>query len=447
MSEYTDLEELRAALRGVLEDGQVKDAARLRETAVDRLAWTAVFAADERLREEARRALHQAADGLGCPPASIQPLYEARGRRACSGFTVPAVNIRGMTYDVARALFRAMKALECGATVFEIARSEIGYTEQRPGEYAAVVLAAAVREGHEGPVFIQGDHFQASAKKYAADPEAEIAAIRKLTEEAVLARFLNIDIDMSTLVDLSKPTVREQQRVNFTRGAELTALIRSLEPEGVTVSVGGEIGEVGGKNSTVEELRAYMDGFLEELARRGEGLVGISKISVQTGTSHGGVPLPDGSVAQVAIDFDVLRSISEAAIDEYGLAGCVQHGASTLPEEAFDRFPATGTAEIHLATGFQNLIYDHPAFPAELKRAIYAHLDRASADERKPGQTDEQFYYKTRKKGFGPFKRDLWSLGSQARGPILAALEERFKLLMGKLGVSGSRDLVRKHVG
>src|SRR5512137_2842081 len=105
-----------------------------------------------------------------------------------------------------------------------------------------------------------------------------------------------------------------------------------------------------------------MDGYLEELKKRGEAFKGISKISVQTGTTHGGVPLADGSVAKVKIDFEVLEKLSAMARSEYGLAGAVQHGASTLPDEAFDRFPAVATAEIHLATGFQNIIYDSAQF-------------------------------------------------------------------------------------
>ena len=43
------------------------------------------------------------------------------------------------------------------------------------------------------------------------------------------------------MVDLSKPNVDEEQRENYSRAAELTALIRTLESDGVTVSVGGEI--------------------------------------------------------------------------------------------------------------------------------------------------------------------------------------------------------------
>ena len=74
--------------------------------------------------------------------------------------------------------------------------------------------------------------------------------IRKACRDAIAAGYRNIDIDSSTLVDLSHPTLDAQQHENYMRAAELTALIRSLETDGVTVSVGGEIGEVGKKNST-----------------------------------------------------------------------------------------------------------------------------------------------------------------------------------------------------
>jgi len=251
---------------------------------------------------------------------------------------VPATNIRALTYDTAQAVFRAALADGVGAMIFEIARSEIDYTRQRPEEYTCAVLAAAIKTGYQGPLFLQGDHFQVGAKKYAKDPEAEVRAVKDLIWEAIDAGFYNIDIDTSTLVDLTEPTVARQQRLNYTLAAELTTMIRDLEPGGITISVGGEIGEVGGKNSTVEELRAFMDGYREVLEKSGTGLKGISKISVQTGTTHGGVPLADGSVAQVKLDFDTLQKLSAAARADYGLAGAVQHGASTLPNEAFDRF-------------------------------------------------------------------------------------------------------------
>jgi fructose/tagatose bisphosphate aldolase len=350
-----------------------------------------------------------------------------------------------MTYDVSRALFRAAKAKDAGAFIFEIARSEIGYTEQRPHEYAAVVLGAAIREGWKGPVFLQGDHFQASAKKMQDAPEKEVQALKDLIAEAVAANFLNIDIDCSTLVDLSKPTTREQQRVNGTLGAELTAVVRKHEPKGTTISVGGEIGEVGGKNSTEEELRAYMEEYRAGLEKHGL-TEGISKVSVQTGTTHGGIPLAGGGVAQVKIDFGTLERLSVVSREEFGMAGAVQHGASTLPAELFGKFPEVETAEIHLATEFQNLVLDHKAFPKALRDAMFAHCVKSLSDERKATDTDDTFFYKTRKKANGPFKRDMWSLPADVRGEIAATLEEKFRFLFDRLKATGTAAVVAKHV-
>ncbi len=180
---------------------RVTDAAGFREHAVDSLVWTAVFGKGD-VRESARRAIREAAASLEILPASILALYKARGRGEVSGFTVPAVNIRMLAYDTARAVFRAARRLDAGALIFEIARSEIGYTDQRPAEYAAVMLAAAIREEWKGPVFLQGDHFQTNPMKMKESPEKEIAAIEALIDEAIPAGFFQIDIDTSTLVDL-----------------------------------------------------------------------------------------------------------------------------------------------------------------------------------------------------------------------------------------------------
>jgi fructose-bisphosphate aldolase, class II len=413
--------------------------------ALDRLVWTGVFGTGE-LRDAARRAVLDQCRASGIYPASIQELYAARGRREVPAtFTVPAVNIRGMAYDTARALMRARKATDCGAQILEIARSEMTYTDQRPAEYAFVVLAAALREGCTGPVFIQGDHFQVNAKRYATGPEAEVKGVRDLCREAVAAGFYNIDIDTSTLVDLSKTDLLEQQELNGGLCAQFTALIRSLQPAGVTISVGGEIGEVGGHNSNPDELNAFMKVYLDALQAQAPGAAGISKISIQTGTSHGGVPLPDGSVAQVKVDFGVIETLSKLAVDRYHMGGAVQHGASTLPAELFDRFTALGCIEIHLATEFQNMILDSPAFPADFKHAIYEKLRTVAADERKPGDTDEQFFYKARKKAIGMYKRELWSLPAGVRATIGQALEDRFVFLIRKFNANGTQALAAKY--
>jgi len=142
----------------------------------------------------------------------------------------------------------------------------------------------------------------------------------------------------------------------------------------------------------------------------------------------------------------VLEKMSETSRAQYGLSGAVQHGASTLPDEAFDRFPATGTAEIHLATGFQNMIYDSKRFPAELRTKIYDYLKTNMKTEWKEKDTEEQFIYKTRKKGFGPFKLELWHLPADIRNGICVELERQFVFLFDKLKVNGTRAVLDQYV-
>ena len=407
---------------------------------MDELVRAAVFGSGE-VREYARWMIWEIGQGAGVQPSSIHDLYLARGRGEIHGFTVPAINIRAATYDTARSIFRTVIALNAGAFLLEIARSEIAYTEQRPAEYVAVLIAAALREGFKGPLFIQGDHFQVNHKKYAVNPGPEVEGVKALVREAVGSGFYNIDIDTSTLVDLSKGSLAEQQRLNYEVGVDILKEVRRVQPPGVNISVGGEIGEVGTENSTVEELKAYMDGFN---ATRPAGMEGLSKISVQSGTSHGGTVLGDGSIADVKLDLDTLEKLGKVARDEYGLSGAVQHGASTLPDTAFHNFPTRETAEIHLATNFQNMMFDH--MPATLRDEMYAWLRENAKDERKPTDTDEQFFYKTRKKAIGPFKQQLWSLPADVKQTIGAKYDAKFRFLFEQLAIGGTAAAVKKFV-
>ena len=447
---FSSVDQLKKAIEGILkiegDNVRVLDEKRLRGSLIDHLVYSAVLSGDAGVRQAARWLIRRAGVTLGVLPSSIQSLYEAMGRGDVKGFTVPAINIRGLTYETAQAVFRAGLKGKVGPIIFEIARSEIGYTEQRPDEYACAITAAAVKTGWRGPLFLQGDHFQIGVKKFAAEPQKEVESVKELVREAIEAGFYNIDIDSSTVVDLSKPTEEEQQRSNFTIAADITAFIRRIQPRGVEISVGGEIGEVGSKNSTVGELRAFMAGYRRELEKHGRGLKGISKISVQTGTSHGGVVLPDGSIARVKLDFDTLQTLSEAARREFGMAGAVQHGASTLPDEAFDNFPKRGTAEVHLATAFQNMIYDSRYFPAPLREKIYEYIRKELAAEKGAKDTDEQFIYKTRKKGFGPFKKEMWNLPPDVLRGIGKELEDKFFFLFDKLAVLHTRDVTAKFI-
>ncbi|MBU1037669.1 MAG: class II fructose-bisphosphate aldolase [Candidatus Omnitrophica bacterium] len=410
---------------------------------IDKLALDLILNDNIDEKKAVARKIKGLAYKKGIFPASINGFYLARGRgETANDFTVPAINLRVLTYDLARAIFRAAKKINAGCFIFEIAKSEMGYTNQPPVEYTAVILAAAIREEWSGPVFIQGDHFQVNAKNFKLDPEKELDNIRTIILQAIEAGFYNIDIDSSTVVDLEKKDIKKQQRSNYESCAKLTNFIRQHQPKGIEVSVGGEIGEVGEKNSTVEDLEAFMSGFNSKIRK---GRVGMSKVSIQTGTSHGGVLLSDGTMARVKLDFETLRTLSKEAREKYGMAGAVQHGASTLPSDAFGKFPEVGTAEVHLATEFQNMVYESAHFPEELKARIYEWLNKNVSGERKPGQTDEQFIYGARKKALGPFKKEIMGLSQEIRDAIAKDIEARFEFLFEKLNVKNTRDAVLKH--
>ncbi len=389
---------------------------------IDKLVYQAVFGSATK-KSSSRKKIYQMALKNNIVPSSINDLYMSRGREELPhNFTVPAMNIRGMAYDAARSAFKSAKKLGVQALIFELARSEMSYTDQPPMEYVTVMMAAAIKEGWSGPLFLQGDHFQAKQESAATPKPGEIESIKKLIKDSINAGFYNIDIDMSTLVDLDKETEAEQQVANISYSVELTKYVRSIEPEGVTVSIGGEIGHIGGVNSSNEDFIAYIDGYNQQL---GKNLVGMSKVSVNTGSSHGGVVLADGTLADVSIDFSILKNISKLGRDKYKIGGAVQHGASTLPDEYFNQFVKSEAIEVHLATGFQNLQMDHPDFPKDLLKEMYSWLDKNHQSEKKEGMTDEQFHYKLRKKAWGHFKKQVWDIPEDIKSKIRKTLEKR----------------------
>lgn len=403
-------------------------------TLIDDLIFTAEFAENDAVKEKAITLIYDMATAGGINSSSLLPLYSAFGQGSVEGFTVPALNIRTLTYDVARLIFRLIKRYEIGVVIFELSRTEIEYTHQRPAEYAAALFAAAIKEHYKGPIFIQGDHYQFNQKHFIENKNAEIDRLKALIKESLEAAYVNIDIDASTLVDLSKTSLMDQQKDNSEMTALLTTYIRSLEQD-TALSIGGEIGHIGDRNSTAEDFEAFMSGYLPLI--QGEG---ISKVSVQTGTSHGGTPLSDGSLKEVALDFSVLKTISTLAREKYHLGGAVQHGASTLPLSSFDHFVENKTLEIHLATGLQNIIFDQMS--EDVRNEMYVWVKENLSQERQPDWNDYQFLYKTRKKALGPFKEVLWSMSDNEKTPIITSLEKQFTLIFDKLKLFNTRKKV-----
>jgi hypothetical protein len=241
----------------------------------------------------------------------------------------------------------------------------------------------------------------------------------------------------------------EQQAENARLTAEKIADVRALEKElGIpwTVLLGGETGEVGKMNTRKEDIEAYAEGIVENMKRLGiDPALGIRKIAVNDGTAHGGTPLPDGTVADVAIAFDILKMATDFG-RKYGWAGSVQHGASTLPNNAFSLFPKNKAVEVHLATGFQNITFDSGVYKI---KGAQSEIEQFLADnfrgEWKAGKTFAQFAYSTRKQATGPFKRMVWTMPEDIRAKVSEILYDQFSFLFEQLGVVDTKDLIAKH--
>ena len=373
---------------------------------------------------------------------SIHELYMAVGRGEVSGFTVPAFNLRGMTEELAQGIFEAAKITNTGAIIFEIARSEMEYTGQSAYEFVRRVIVGADKAFWKGPIFVQADHSQVKTDDKNRILNGELDKLKKLIQDDIEAGFYNIDIDASTLVDVSLPSITEQQKTNASVTAELAKYIRNIQPENIQISIGGEIGHIGDRNSTEEDLVCFDKLFKNDF---GNDFVGLSKVSVQTGTSHGGNMLSDGTMREMNVDFSVIEKLAKVS-QSLGMGGVVQHGASTLPENMFGKFPESGAIEIHLSTGWQNMIMDHPDFPTELKTEMYKWLDINKKELRKSEETDIQFYYRTRKYVWGEFRKKLEQVSQDFKTKITNEMKDRCIKLFRELKVENTIKIVDKYI-
>ena len=281
--------------------------------ALDRLVWTGVFGAGRAARRRARRGARPGA----ARPASTPPRSTASTSRAAAARR-PRLHRAGDQHP--------RHGLRHGARAVPRPQG----ARRRRGDLRDRALRDQLHRPAPGRVHVRGAGGGAARGLDAARCSSRATTSRStprstppiprpssrrcsdLTAEAIAAGFYNIDVDTSTLVDLSKPRPRGAAGAERRRCAPSSPRSSArTSRKGVTVSVGGEIGEVGGKNSTPEELRRVHEGVPRRRWRRlAPGAAGISKISIQTGTSHGGVPLPDGTIAQVQ---DRLRRARDAA--------------------------------------------------------------------------------------------------------------------------------------
>ena len=387
-------------------------------------------------KAERIRALVALAGIAGVYTASIGPVYRALAAGTIPPLAVPAINLRGLTYDLARAIWQAAGEAAAGPVIFELAPSESRTGRQRFEEFAALVLAAAVREGYRGPVFLQVDHFQIDLPDPRFSPE-----FRSWCRRSVAAGMQQVDFDASGLC--ASPSAVSAQAACAQATAAAAAFHRKLNRSGDLV-YGAEVGEIGGANTTVDDLREFMATYRSAPANPPP----LGKISVNTGTTHGGVIDTAGRPGPMPLDLGLLADLAAVARREYGLPGVVQHAASTLSLAQLSRLPAAGVCEVHLATGIQNLVFDHPEFDTGLRGRMQAELldTRREAEGREldgsQDWTPAQHFYSGRWTSWGQFKRELWELPEESRAAIRASLVDWCAPVFAALQIAGRAPLL-----
>jgi len=349
--------------------------------------------------------------------SSTSPLYKDIAKGNITGLTVPAFNIRTLTFDTASAIFKVAKKTKSSAFILEIAKSEMKYTNQTPEEFALCVLAAAVKEKYKGQVFLQGDHFCLKDTS-----ESSVKDLENLILKSIEIGFYNIDIDCSSLAFED----------NIKQTSNLLQFIKNNQPQGIEMAVGGEVNSIGGANTTPEQLENFL-----------KNVQGLSKVACQTGTKHGGNVLPSGEIAQTNIDFENIKKLN-LITKQYGLPGIVQHGASTLEQSQFEELNKAGVLEVHLSTLFSDIVFDSKYFPKELKEKMYAYTEQTFNIEQKGASSYLQFIERFRKKSLGIFKKQIWQIPEKDIKKIKLELEEKFEFFFKVFGVNNTKDLVDK---
>jgi fructose/tagatose bisphosphate aldolase len=443
-----------------VQDGKVvsiKDAQKLQDEVIYTLQFNASVHTDEQIKKAAIAWINSIADALHIESSSNVDYYDKKSSGDDQFFTVPAINSRMATFHTVRAAAKVAKELAVPHVIFELALSEVGYTGQQKDEYAALVKAAYISLGmKDQKIYLQADHYQLDPKKYAADSEKEMQRIKDAISHALENEIYNIDIDASKFetADPNK-TDKENQAENAKLTAELFHFIRTYEKEHklpVVVSIGGEVGEVGGENTKYPQVNAYLALLHDHATELGTGNEkALSKVSINVGSAHGGVLGADGKPLEVVpIDFTAhhdLYMLGKDPMAEGKHVLAVQHGASTLPKKYFPLFPAMHVAEIHLATGFQNVIWEVlEKHDAELFGKMKTMVHEKFGEKIAAHKTEAIGFMKERKRVTEFVKEDL--LLSSATLEIEKELEKEFttifhslfNLLQSKVGIIEEGD-------
>ena len=431
----------------------IDDEARFRSQAAADLAWTAAFTTDDPTAEAARWIVWEASQALGARSASIHDLYMARGRGEVSGFTVPAINIRAA--DVrhgAHVLRDGARGPTSGAVIFELARSEQTYTFQRPMDYATFdprgrdrgrLAAPGVHPGR--PLPVQREEVRGRPR---GDDRGDPAGV-PARDRRRLPQHRHRQLHARRPLE-ARPR-RGAARELRPRGGAHRAHPRASRPTASRSASAARSARSASRTRRPTSCEAYLDGYDRELATRAPGAIG--PVQGQRPDRHAATAACRCPAAASPRSSSTSRSCASWARSR-ALVRPGRARSSTARRRCPTSCSTTSRRSRRpRSTSRRASRTRSTSTPRSRPRCmdeIYAWCEANAADERKDGQTEEQFLYTTRKKAIGPFKRQLWDLETkdeilaaqarQARVPVHRAAGERVDGAGRALRAAGRRS-------
>ena len=372
--QYRDLGDFRRRTVGILhvEPGEpqiwVLNKERVwAESVVDNMLATALFSDSDALRADFRALILQLGKEMGNPPGSVHAAYESRVGGGDQGLPVPAVAFPVLTYDAARAAFRAMRRTSQKSVVFKTSVPEMENVGQWLGEFSVSVIAASVKEQRTaegwGPVYLQAELPTVQRQAYEDDPDG---VVRRLTEQidgAVNAGIYNLSVNAASLINYDRKTAQARQRLNGRVTAACFRYIRSVEPKQMRISVNASLGELSGIDPR-EDSRALLRRIEKE--SDGNDLPELTMISA----------CPESTEVQsdeTILDTATLRELAAYGREKLGIIGVLWHCPASLSAEQVPQLSEYGVVEYHPPLDLQEYILTHARLPQKLSVLIRDH--------------------------------------------------------------------------
>jgi len=213
--------------------------------------------------------------------------------------------------------------------IYEIAKSELGYTEFTPQSFAEFIIEENERLGNRDvPFAVHGDHITV------AKPE-EVEPVRRLMAQELEAGFTSFAIDASHMEN--------------DKNLEATSdLARPIIEAGLNLEV--ELGEIGAKSGNAEGFTQPDEAkwFIGELDKRG---IRPDLLAINNGSIHGTY----FGTSQEGIQLDLTRSIWEA-IQPWSV-DIAQHGITGTSLDKISSFIQYGIRKGNVGTLWQNISF------------------------------------------------------------------------------------------